>query len=204
MTQCQTPLSGTRRDCDFPGPHHQLCRWKPVLAACPHLRAVVPKAATVVLEAFELAVKEESSPTERAGWKPALGAAIVTLGAISLSIGFLTWRGREQRRVLDARQTTCTRGDSRACDLLRGACLKRSADACVSLANSYLASGPNHDEREGQRLLGDACVLHDGRACLRVGRMYLEANDAAQARTMLDRGCDYGAHEACALRQTIP
>lgn len=149
-------------------------------------------------------MKDRSTPTARAGFKPALGAALITAGTIALSIGFLTWRGREQRRVLDARQAMCTRGDHGACDLLRGACLKRSADACVSLASSYLSSGPNQDMREGQRLLVDACVLHDGRACLRAGRMYLESNDLAEARSMLDRGCDYGAHEACALRQTIP
>lgn len=149
-------------------------------------------------------MQEQMTPVGRAGLKPALGAAIVTVLTVALSVGFLTWRGREQRRVLSVRREACMKGSAEACDLLRSACLKRSADACVTLADAYLTPGPGLDPHEGQRLLSEACMLHHGDACLRAGRTYLEASDAAQARTMLDRGCDYGAHEACALRQTLP
>lgn len=149
----------------------------------------------------------EAAP-RRAGYKPALAAFALTVATVAISIAFLSWRGREQGRVLAAEEERCRRGESGSCDSLRSACIKRSADACVALARTYESSGALHDPAEAVRLLSEACVYHHASACLGAGRRYLEGNgvpqDLSQARSLLDRGCGFGAHEACALRQTIP
>jgi hypothetical protein len=139
---------------------------------------------------------------------PAIGALVGTILALGISVGFLVWRSGEQRRVLDDRTGRCVQGDRIACDQLQSACLKRSGDACVALADSRLAAGPSHDPDAGRRLLGEACEYRHREACLRGGRMSLEAEGARKdlpaARALLDRGCELGSHEACALRQTLP
>jgi TPR repeat protein len=147
-------------------------------------------------------------PTDRAGLLPALGAVLLTLFAVSGSVGFLAFQGKEQERFLAARSTQCSGGAAEACDALRSLCLKRDPDACVALADAHLAVGPNHDAREAARLLGEACGYRHPRACERAGRMALEggetSKDLPRAKDLLDRGCKIGEKEACTLRQAIP
>jgi TPR repeat protein len=139
---------------------------------------------------------------------PIGGAALAVALAIGVTLGFLTWRAGEQRRVLDLRGHKCAEGDVASCDDLRSACVKRSGDACVTLAEVHLAGGPRWDGAEGLRLLGDACTFRHAGACLRAGRAYLEGRivtkDVARARPLLARGCELGAREACALGETLP
>jgi TPR repeat protein len=128
--------------------------------------------------------------------------------ALGVTVGFLTWRAGEQRRVLDLRGARCAEGDATSCEDLRSACVKRSGDACVTLADAHLRQGPHKDTAEGLRLLGDACTFRHGDACLRRGRAFLEGDpaerDVARARPLLERGCQLGAREACALSETLP
>lgn len=148
-----------------------------------------------------------SSPL-RAAALPIGGAILAVVLAISVTLGFLTWRAGEQRRVLDLRGAKCTGGDAASCDDLRSACVKRSGDACMTLAEAHLRKGPHRDAAEGLRLLGDACTFRHAGACLRAGRAHLDGElaqkDAARARTLLVRGCELGAREACALGETLP
>ena len=92
-----------------------------------------------------------------------------------------------------------------ACDALRSQCMKRSAEACESLAESLFRS--NRDTKDAMRLLAEACALSNRNACLRGGRRLLEGNgvpkDIAEATRLLDRGCTLGAREACALKETV-
>jgi TPR repeat protein len=138
---------------------------------------------------------------------PIGGAVLAIVLALGGTLAFLTWRAGEQRRVLDRRSASCSGGDRTVCDELRGMCLKRSGDACVALAEAYLAAGPARDVAEGMRLLDEGCTYRHGAACLRAGRMRLDGVDVARdedtARARLDRGCDLGARESCALRQTL-
>jgi len=139
---------------------------------------------------------------------PIGGAVLATVVAVGVTIAFLAWRTGEQHRVLEARTARCKQGDATSCEDLGSACLKRSGNACAALADIAFAEGPHHDPTEAMRLLGEACVYHHAFSCLRKGRKLLEGDgvpkDAAEARALLDRGCNLGAHEACALRQTIP
>lgn len=154
------------------------------------------------------ALTETKPNPNRAGLMAAGGAVLFAVVALGGSVGLLTLRGSEERRVLDLRTTQCRASNGDACDFLRTACLNRNGDACAALADVALAPGARHDVREATRLLGEACEYHQRDACLRGGRLLLEGTlvpkDAKQARALLDRGCEFGAHEACALRQTVP
>jgi TPR repeat protein len=145
-----------------------------------------------------------SAPAEsrlRAGLLAAFGALALTIVAIVGSLGFLWWRSNEQLRVLDVRKGRCAGGDASACDLLRNACLKRSADGCAALGNALLATGPRHDATEGLRLLGEACTYRQRDACLRAGTLLTTGTDVpkdeAAGRRLLDRACLMGLKDAC-------
>jgi TPR repeat protein len=145
---------------------------------------------------------------DRAGLLPALGAVLLTLFAVGGSVGFLAFQGKEQERYLAAKSARCGRGATDACDALRSLCLKRDPDGCVALADAHLTAGPSHDAREAARLLGEACGYRHPRACARAGRMALEGGetpkDPTRAKSLLERGCQIGEKEACALGQTLP
>ena len=136
------------------------------------------------------------------------GALLATVVSVAFAFGIMTWRGREQRRALDDRSGRCERGTTADCDALRSTCLKKSGDACAALADAELTPGAQQDARDGVRLLTEACTYRHRDSCLRAGRILLEGDlvpkDTVSARTLLDQGCEFGAHEACALRQTIP
>jgi TPR repeat protein len=82
--------------------------------------------------------------------------------------------------------------------------MKRSGEACTALAESILGAGGGADVREAMRLLKEGCLYRDRTACMHAGRMYLSgdrvAKDADQARSLLDRACELGAKEGCALK----
>jgi hypothetical protein len=151
---------------------------------------------------------ETTENPKRAGLMAAGGAVLFAVVALGGSVGLLMLRGGEERRVLDLRSGECRAGKGDACDFLRSACLNRNGDACAALAEVALAPGARHDVSEAARLLGEACEYHQRDACLRGGRLLLGGvempKDEKRARTLLDRGCELGAHEACALRQTAP
>jgi TPR repeat protein len=143
----------------------------------------------------------------KSGMAPALGAAGFTVLAVGISLGILVWRGGAQREILDAESARCIKADLKACDVLRNQCLKRNAEACESLASSIWQSGPNRDLREAMRLYSDACQMRDRNACVAMARKLMEGDgvpkDEAASATLLDRGCELGAKEACALRETL-
>src|SRR5678815_2086394 len=89
-----------------------------------------------------------------------LGAVLASAFCVVIAVGFLRWRADAQRRFLGERQRLCGGGDISACDVLRSACLKRSAEGCMALAETYIGPGPRHDGREGARLLAEACEYH--------------------------------------------
>ena len=146
--------------------------------------------------------------TDRANLLPALGAVLLTLLAVGASVGFLGVQSKEQQRVLAIKSTRCATGVTDACDALRSLCIKREPDACVALADAHMRAGPSHDGREAERLLVEACGYRHPRACARAGQMALEGSegpkDLAQAKQLLERGCEIGEKDACALRRTIP
>jgi TPR repeat protein len=155
-----------------------------------------------------LTALEQKAPTPaRAGLTAAFGALAITAVALFGSMGFLRWRSAEQRRVLDDRSVRCKSNDIAACDLLRSACIKRSGDGCVALADAYAAPGPNHDPRESLRLLDEACTYRSADACLRAAKLQLAGGatpkNPIQARSLVERGCELGNAEACSLKATI-
>ena len=124
-----------------------------------------------------------------------LGALVASLFCVAIAVGFVWWRADAQRRFLGERQRLCGQGEISACDLLRSACLKRSAEGCMALAETYLGPGPRHDGREGARLLGEACEYHAVDGCRRAALLYEEGRDAPPDR---DRAADL-RKRACAL-----
>jgi TPR repeat protein len=143
----------------------------------------------------------------RAGLYAAGGAVAFAVFALAGSMGFLRWRDSEQRRVLAERSDRCKNDDATACDALRQACLKRSGDGCVALSEAYFASGPNHDAREALRLLSEACTYRMTSACIRGAKLQLIGDtvprNPIEARSLLERGCEFGDGEACSLRNEV-
>jgi hypothetical protein len=153
-------------------------------------------------------VTAEHSGNVKTGVVAVGGAVLASALCVVFAIGIMTWRARAQRRALDDRSTSCERGTPADCDALRSICLKKSGDACAALADAELTPGARQDARDGVRLLTEACEYRHRDSCLRAGRLLLEGDvvpkDVASARALLDHGCEFGAHEACALRQTVP
>jgi TPR repeat protein len=143
----------------------------------------------------------------RAGLFAAGGAVAFAIFALAGSMGFLRWRDSEQRRVFAERSVRCQNDDAAACDSLRQSCLKRSGDGCVALSEAYFASGPNHDAREALRLLSEACTYRMTSACVRGAKLQLSGDavpkNPIEARSLLERGCEFGDGEACSLRSTL-
>jgi TPR repeat protein len=130
------------------------------------------------------------------------GAIAIAVIAVVGSLAFLSFRGKEQLRVLGLRRDACVRGEVAACDLLRSACLKRGADACVAMADALLAPGVRHDPKAAEQLLEDACTYLHGAACYRAGRMLMTGNevpkDEARGKELVARACSMRVEEACA------
>jgi len=151
-----------------------------------------------------------ASPTgERASTRRALvavlpailGALLASALCVAIAVGFLAWRDATQHRLLVDRKKLCETGDRTACDLLRNACLKRSAEACLALADTYLGAGPRHDGAEGARLLAEACEHHLAEACTRAAALYTDGRevpaDPGRASDLRQRGCALGDQAAC-------
>ncbi len=143
----------------------------------------------------------------RAALAPIAGAIGVTVLCVISAVIFLRWRGAEQHRALQISTTKCRGGDKEGCDTLRDACLKRSAEACVNLAEVYLSPGSNRDPQEGARLLGEACLHRNADACFRAGTMYAAGTDIpknpAEAKDSFQRGCYLGNDKACTAQESL-
>jgi TPR repeat protein len=121
--------------------------------------------------------------------------------AVLGSIAFLTFRAKEEFRVLGARSVLCVQGTVDACDQLRSACTKRSGDACFALANAVLSPGPRHDGPEGLRLLTQACDFRHAEACRRAGALLVEGRevpkDERAAEEFRVKACKLGLRDTC-------
>lgn len=130
------------------------------------------------------------------------GALLASVLCVGIAVGFLKWRADAQLGILNERKLLCGRGELAACDLLRSACLKRIAEACLSLGESYLAPGPRHDGPEGARLLSEACDHHMVDGCRRAASLYAEGRevppDPDRAAALMKRACALGDTAACA------
>jgi len=130
-----------------------------------------------------------------------LGALLASAFCVVIAVGFLRWRADAQRRVLEERQRRCGAGEISACDLLRSACLKRSGEGCLALAETYIEPGPRHEAREGARLLAEACEHHVVDACRRAALMYEEGGevplDHERAADLRKRACAFGERALC-------
>jgi hypothetical protein len=130
------------------------------------------------------------------------GALLASAICVGIAVGFLRWREDAQRRILLERKDRCTAGDLAVCDILRSACLKRSGEGCLALAEAYLAPGPRHDGPEGARLLAEACDHHVVKGCRVAAVLYDEGReipaDRERAATLRKRACAFGDTEVCA------
>jgi len=129
------------------------------------------------------------------------GAAIAAAIAAVAALGFLDWRASEQSRAFEADRAGCQQGTQRACDKLRTACDKRSALACETLAELYLAGvGVTRSEAEALRFLQDACEHRSASACLRAADLKERQGPASAGSTataLRQRACSLGAQQAC-------
>ncbi|MGC4001528.1 MAG: tetratricopeptide repeat protein [Anaeromyxobacter sp.] len=89
-----------------------------------------------------------------------------------------------QRSAAEADPARAARLRTRACDLGDG-------DACVATATAL-------PEARRTGLLDRACALHSAAGCAGAARQHLK-RDPALARALLERGCELGGGEACAL-----
>jgi TPR repeat protein len=131
-----------------------------------------------------------------------LGALVLSTLCAIVAVALLKWRAEAQSRVFSERQKFCAAGELAACDLLRSACLKRSGEACVGLAETYIGAGPRRDAPEAARLLSEACEYRVIEGCLRAASLYVEGRDVPpdqdRARTLRKRACVLGDKGACA------
>ena len=137
-----------------------------------------------------------------------LGALGASALCVAIAVAFLRWRDDAQHRLLVERKSLCATGNSTACDQLRSACLKRSADGCLALADTYLSAGPRHDAVEGARLLTEACDHNLAEACRRASAIYADGRDIERdperARSLRLRACTFGDKESCDGAQPAP
>lgn len=136
------------------------------------------------------------------GVLPAIfGALVVSALCVGTAVVFLRWRDEAQHRVVVDHKRLCAEGDRSACDVLRSACLKRSAEGCLALADTYLGAGPRHDAPEGARLLAEACDHNLVEACRRAADLYSAGRDvpedSGRAAELRRRACALGDRGSC-------
>jgi TPR repeat protein len=82
--------------------------------------------------------------------------------------------------------------------LLVDAAAKHEKGAEVALAALYLAEhSPYHGKADPLPLLGEACGLQDGFACVMLGQIYEDKKDKKSALELYERACSGGFAEAC-------